>query len=157
MAGAARPRDPHRRRPAQRRRTPRRRRAAARRRDGGAPAARRHRGPGVLGRVAERPAVRHAAVLRPAPGALPRAQRRGRRRDRPGAPGGVLVHCAGGRDRSGMTAMLVLALAGVTPAAIADDYARSRDADPAQDELLSAFLRERGTTGRELILELLRT
>ena len=37
-------------------------------------------------------------------------------------PGGVLFHCAGGRDRTGLTAMVLLALVGVEPAAIVADY-----------------------------------
>jgi protein-tyrosine phosphatase len=37
-------------------------------------------------------------------------------------PGGVLVHCSIGRDRAGLVTMLLLALAGVAPADIADDY-----------------------------------
>jgi len=40
-------------------------------------------------------------------------------------PGGVLVHCGRGRDRTGMVCMLLLSLAGVRAADIADDYARS--------------------------------
>jgi protein tyrosine/serine phosphatase len=40
-------------------------------------------------------------------------------------PGGVLVHCGIGRDRTGMIAMVLLALVGVDPAAIAADYALS--------------------------------
>jgi hypothetical protein len=38
------------------------------------------------------------------------------------AEGGVLVHCAAGRDRTGMVIAMLLGLAGVTPEAIADDY-----------------------------------
>lgn len=41
------------------------------------------------------------------------------------APGGVLFHCAAGRDRTGLVALLLLALADAEPAAIADDYERS--------------------------------
>lgn len=41
------------------------------------------------------------------------------------APGPVLFHCAVGRDRTGLTAFALLALAGVTGEAIAEDYARS--------------------------------
>jgi hypothetical protein len=41
-------------------------------------------------------------------------------------PGGVIFHCAGGRDRTGLIALLVLALADVEPAAIAADYEMSR-------------------------------
>lgn len=37
-------------------------------------------------------------------------------------PGGVVVHCGAGRDRTGLAALLLLALAGVRPAAIAEDY-----------------------------------
>ena len=40
-------------------------------------------------------------------------------------PGGVLVHCGIGRDRTGMIAMVLLALAGVEHDAIAADYALS--------------------------------
>ena len=37
-------------------------------------------------------------------------------------PGGVLFHCMGGRDRTGMIAMLLLAAAGAEPADIVGDY-----------------------------------
>lgn len=37
-------------------------------------------------------------------------------------PGGVLFHCASGRDRTGLTAMVLLSLAGVEPVAIIADY-----------------------------------
>jgi protein-tyrosine phosphatase len=40
-------------------------------------------------------------------------------------PGGVLVHCGRGRDRTGLVCMLLLSLAGVRAADIADDYLRS--------------------------------
>ena len=39
------------------------------------------------------------------------------------APGPVLVHCAGGRDRTGLVSALLLTLAGVEPEAVAEDYA----------------------------------
>jgi protein tyrosine/serine phosphatase len=79
-------------------------------------------------------------------------------------PGGVAFHCQGGRDRAGQIAMLVLALAGVEPAAIAADYAlsdarlralyRSRgEADEAPR--IARFLADRGTTASELIVDLL--
>jgi protein-tyrosine phosphatase len=38
------------------------------------------------------------------------------------APGPVLVHCAGGRDRTGLVVSMLLALAGVEPDAIAGCY-----------------------------------
>jgi protein-tyrosine phosphatase len=37
-------------------------------------------------------------------------------------PGGVLFHCMGGRDRTGMISMLLLAAVGVEHEAIVDDY-----------------------------------
>ncbi|MCU1351743.1 MAG: Protein tyrosine/serine phosphatase, partial [Acidimicrobiales bacterium] len=41
------------------------------------------------------------------------------------APGGVLFHCQIGRDRTGLVALLLLALAGVAADDIADDHALS--------------------------------
>jgi hypothetical protein len=79
-------------------------------------------------------------------------------------PGGVVFHCQGGRDRAGQIAMLVLALAGVDPGAIAADYVLSDErlrplylARGEEDEApkIAAFLRERGTSAGELIVELL--
>ena len=68
-------------------------------------------------------------------------------------PGGVLFHCMGGRDRTGMVTMLVLALVGVGPEDIAADYELSAglcaDADAVTEGLNRA-----GTTARA---ELLRT
>jgi protein-tyrosine phosphatase len=66
-------------------------------------------------------------------------------------PGGVLVHCVGGRDRTGQISMLLLALVGVSPEAIAQDYARSGPADPDVERFLST----RGTSAVDLILETL--
>jgi hypothetical protein len=40
-------------------------------------------------------------------------------------PGGVLVHCMGGKDRTGLVVALLLSLAGVSDAEIAADYAIS--------------------------------
>ncbi|MEU4113208.1 tyrosine-protein phosphatase [Kitasatospora sp. NPDC028055] len=37
-------------------------------------------------------------------------------------PGGLVVHCGAGRDRSGLATLLLLSLAGVDRAAIAEDY-----------------------------------
>jgi protein-tyrosine phosphatase len=80
-------------------------------------------------------------------------------------PGGVAFHCQGGRDRAGQIAMLVLALAGVEPAAIAADYALSDErlrplylSRGEEDEApkIAAYLRdEHGTTAAELIVGLL--
>lgn len=80
-------------------------------------------------------------------------------------PGGVLFHCGAGRDRTGVVALLLLALADVEAEAIAEDYTAStarltpvfqgmgrRDEGPIIEQLL----KERGTTAREVILQLLR-
>jgi protein-tyrosine phosphatase len=42
-------------------------------------------------------------------------------------PGGLLVHCAAGRDRTGLVTLVLLALLGVPPEEIAADYALSAD------------------------------
>ena len=75
-------------------------------------------------------------------------------------PGGVLFHCVGGRDRTGLIALLLLALAGVAPGDIAADHAlsdervaavyaqRGMDADVDVESLLAA----EGTRGREVIV-----
>ncbi|MFL6074445.1 MAG: tyrosine-protein phosphatase [Mycobacteriales bacterium] len=77
------------------------------------------------------------------------------------APGGVVVHCGLGRDRTGLVTMLLLALAGVTPEAIADDYALSADRLPArwsargeqdQNAEVAELLRRAGTTARAALL-----
>ena len=63
---------------------------------------------------------RHAAVV----SAVARAQ-----------PGGVLFHCIRGHDRTGIIALLLLALAGVTLDEIAADYALSTD--PVREQVLA--------------------
>jgi protein-tyrosine phosphatase len=42
-------------------------------------------------------------------------------------PGGILFHCAGGRDRTGLVTLVLLVLADVESAAIAADYSLSYD------------------------------
>jgi protein tyrosine/serine phosphatase len=74
---------------------------------------------------------RHVAVIR----AIAQAQ-----------PGGVLFHCKRGHDRTGIIALLLLSLAGVSPEDIIADYELS--VDPEREELLA---REHTTT-RETIL-----
>ncbi len=41
------------------------------------------------------------------------------------APGAVLVHCAAGKDRTGLVVALALSVAGATPEVVATDYALS--------------------------------
>ena len=76
-------------------------------------------------------------------------------------PGGVLIHCVGGRDRTGLIAMLLLALVGVAPDDIADDHALSaerlvelyaRAGEVDQGAIIDELLEREGTTARELIL-----
>jgi|WetSurSiteA1Bulk_404760.scaffolds.fasta_scaffold51062_2 protein-tyrosine phosphatase len=50
-------------------------------------------------------------------------------------PGGVLFHCIRGNDRTGIIALLLLALVGVTPDDIIADYELSPD--PDRDEILA--------------------
>ncbi len=64
-------------------------------------------------------------------------------------PGGVLVHCGRGHDRTGIVALLLLALAGVAPEEIAADYALS--IDPERDRLLA----QRNTSSAEVISDTL--
>jgi protein-tyrosine phosphatase len=76
------------------------------------------------------------------------------------APGGVLIHCHAGKDRTGLAVALLLALAGVTPDVIAADYAESEHAlqplyaqwlaavadDPVQHTALASQLTARPET-----------
>ncbi len=64
-------------------------------------------------------------------------------------PGGVLVHCGRGYDRTGIVTLLLLALAGVAPDEIVADYELSRD--EVRDKLLAG----RGTSSRQVILSML--
>lgn len=61
-------------------------------------------------------------------------------------PGGVLFHCKRGHDRTGIIALLLLALAGVSPDEIVADYKLSVDLDR------EGFLAREHTTMRETIL-----
>lgn len=79
-------------------------------------------------------------------------------------PGGVAFHCAGGRDRSGQIAILVLALAGVGAEEIAADYLLSHERLPAlyaargeedQGPALRTFLADSGTSAEAEIQRLL--
>jgi protein tyrosine/serine phosphatase len=62
-------------------------------------------------------------------------------------PGGVLFHCARGIDRTGIIALLFLALAGVSENDILADYEQSLD--PERDHILHT----RNTSTRDVILK----
>jgi hypothetical protein len=75
-------------------------------------------------------------------------------------PGGVLVHCAAGRDRTGIIAMVLLAFAGVAAADIIADHELSHDrlrplfsrlGWPDQEPMIDKALAEHGTTRRETL------
>ena len=77
------------------------------------------------------------------------------------APGGVVFHCAAGRDRTGLVTLLLLALADVEPEAIADDYTLSVEplrrlsalvGRPDEQPALERVLASRGTTARASLL-----
>ena len=79
-------------------------------------------------------------------------------------PGGVVFHCGGGRDRTGLVSLLLLALVGVPPDEIASDYELSNARLPPfwaargwedQRPEIEAILARRQTTARALLLELL--
>jgi protein-tyrosine phosphatase len=78
--------------------------------------------------------------------------------------GGVLFHCGAGRDRTGLVALLLLALANVKPEAIVEDYELSITALTAlfarmgvkdQGPSIESILARRGTTIRTALLETL--
>ncbi|WP_132428891.1 tyrosine-protein phosphatase [Pseudonocardia endophytica] len=77
-------------------------------------------------------------------------------------PGGIVFHCGAGRDRTGLLALLLLSLAGVSREAIADDYAEAARTVPSvlaaigapdQDALIDASLRRHGTTVHSAALD----
>ncbi|SDQ18668.1 Protein tyrosine/serine phosphatase [Curtobacterium sp. UNCCL20] len=70
-------------------------------------------------------------------------------------PGGVLFHCAGGRDRTGIIALALLTIAGVEPEAIVRDYLVTVENAPAllasigvpsNEQRIEALCAEHGTT-----------
>ncbi|MFE4600174.1 tyrosine-protein phosphatase [Kitasatospora indigofera] len=76
-------------------------------------------------------------------------------------PGGVVVHCGAGRDRTGLAALLLLSLADVEPAAIVADYLLSGPnlrplwgmlGRPDEDALITAVLDRAGTTADRALL-----
>ncbi len=80
------------------------------------------------------------------------------------APGGVVVHCGAGRDRTGLVTLLLLALAGVRADDIAADYDLSTErlrafwaarGEADQGPEIEMLLRRANTTARALLLDLL--
>lgn len=80
------------------------------------------------------------------------------------APGGVIYHCAVGRDRTGLVSFALLALADTEPEAIADDYAASlpgltpffeRLGFPDQRIWIESTLAELGQSVHEAVYEAL--
>jgi hypothetical protein len=76
-------------------------------------------------------------------------------------PGGVLLHCVAGRDRTGLIVLLLLTLAGVAPEDIASDYelstvrlrplfAKLGEADQAPR--IQELLARENTSAREIIV-----
>lgn len=82
-------------------------------------------------------------------------------------PGGVIVHCAGGRDRTGLAGLVLLALADVEPSAIAEDYVLSYERQraayaamgktrPLKDlDFINRILAEAGVTAERTALDVL--
>lgn len=79
-------------------------------------------------------------------------------------PGGVLVHCGVGRDRTGLITLLLLSLASVAPASIASDYELSAGCLPLRFATLGEeddgpYIQERlareNTSARAIILAIL--
>ena len=79
-------------------------------------------------------------------------------------PGGVLIHCYAGKDRTGMTVALVLSLVGVSDEDVADDYALTMlNLEPLivdwlgsiEDETERARMRTLATPRREVMLDTL--
>ena len=82
-------------------------------------------------------------------------------------PGGIVVHCASGRDRTGLSSLVLLALAGVEPAAIAEDYVLSYERQRAawaalgmskyleNLDLIDRMLAEAGVTAYDAALSVL--
>lgn len=73
-------------------------------------------------------------------------------------PGGVLFHCAGGRDRTGIVALALLSVVRVRPEAIVDDYLATVRTSaalfatmgrPDPEPGIEALCRARGTTNAD--------
>lgn len=81
-------------------------------------------------------------------------------------PGGVLFHCMGGRDRTGMIAMLLLLAANADPEEIVSDYMQTvrrgelraaHGRRPNDEPELEEFCRSHGTTTEQAFRDALRS
>jgi protein-tyrosine phosphatase len=81
-------------------------------------------------------------------------------------PGGVAFHCVGGRDRTGLITLLLLAVVGVAPEDIASDYELSADRLDSlyaalgienQNPIIAEILARKNTSARALLLAILET
>jgi len=79
-------------------------------------------------------------------------------------PGAVVVHCAAGKDRTGLVAGLALSVAGVEPEAVAADYALTADRlapyvehelGKIEDERQRAYFRQHTSTPAEFMTAVL--
>ena len=71
-----------------------------------------------------------------------------------GSAGGILFHCAAGRDRTGVLAAMVLALVDAPDEVIARDYELTRiGVDPFREYLLGSLLKQMGKTEIEAFEE----
>jgi protein tyrosine/serine phosphatase len=69
-------------------------------------------------------------------------------------PGGIAIHCVGGRDRTGLVTMLVLTLVGVPPELVVEDYALTDERIPLHAEV-QTFHDDLGVTPAEVFAEAL--
>ena len=81
-------------------------------------------------------------------------------------PGGVVVHCGAGRDRTGLITLLLLSLVGATPEDIARDYELSTErlssryaalGEDDQGPMIRDILTRKHTSATREILSLLDT
>lgn len=69
--------------------------------------------------------------------------------------GGIVIHCGLGRDRTGIVSLVLLALAGVEAALIAEDYLCSLDVFPASPYVTEQARCAQHSRAREVLLDTL--
>jgi hypothetical protein len=81
-------------------------------------------------------------------------------------PGGVVINCGGGRDRTGLVTLLLLALVGAEPDEIASDYELTYErmrllyaelGEEDQGPMIREYLTHEKTSARGIILDILAT